>query len=462
VVGWCNYQNQGAIGAIMTKKQLFDERESKTLELKSALPKFETLIKTCIAFANGIGGSIVIGVEDNNLEICGIDEKIRKRVYDEFPNSLYDSTSPNLLTQIYEKNFNEHSVIIIKIPQSLKKPCFNRKEGIPKGVYLRVGSNTRRATEEYIEELMRESRRISYDEESIHSSIEILSKELLSQVFGSTQTKRRLASEKVVTPSSANPETFFPTIAGIIHFCENPEKYIPEATVLCTQFKGTSGRDIIQTQEITGSLEQQASISLKLIKSWISRHFNLQGAKLKSNSIIPNEALREAIINALIHRKYFIPGAVKIAVYEDHVEIFSPGGFPGLVDVKHLGDGTTFLRNPNIAGLARKLGLVEKMGTGIKLIFDSCRKAGLTPPEFHEEGDFVKVIFFFQPSKKVGISDEKSILELAKLRTELTISEVMNYLDVSRNTATRKLNRLIQQKKLMRKGKGPSIRFILI
>ena len=446
----------------MVKKQFFEERESKTLELKSTLPKFETLIKTCIAFANGLGGRIVIGVEDANLEICGINEKIRKRVYDEFPNSLFDSTSPNLLVQIYEKNFNEHSVIIIKIPQSLKKPCFNKKEGIPKGVYLRVGSNTRRATEEYIEELMRESRRISYDEESIHSSIKILNKELLNSIFGSTQTKRRLASEKIIAHSPANPETFFPTVAGIMHFCENPEKYIPEATILCTQFKGVSGRDIIQTQEVIGNLEQQASISLKLIKSWIARHFKLQGVKLTSKSIIPHEALREAIINALIHRKYFIPGAIKIAVYDDRIEIFSPGGFPGLVDIKHLGDGTTFLRNPNIARLARKLGLIEKMGTGIKLIFDSCRKAGLRIPEFHEEGDFVKVIFFFQPLKKPNISDEKSILELAKLRTELTIAEVMNYLNVSRNTATRKLNRLIQQKKVIRKGKGPSVRYTLV
>ena len=445
----------------MAKKKFFDERESKILELKSALPKFEALIKTCIAFANGVGGRIVIGAEDSTLEICGISEKIRKRVYDEFPNSLYDSTSPNLLAQIYEKNFNEHSVIIIKIPQSLKKPCFNKKEGIPKGVYLRVGSNTRRATEEYIEELMRESRRISYDEESIRLSIEILSKELLNPVFGSAQTKRRLVSEKVITQSPTNPEVFFPTIAGIVHFCENPEEHIPEASILCTQFKGINGRDIIQTQEVTGNLEQQATISLKLVKSWISRHFNLQGVKLTSKSIIPHEALREAIINALIHRKYFIPGAIKIAVYDDRVEVFSPGGFPGLVDVNHLGDGTTFLRNPNIARLARKLGMVEKMGTGIKLIFDSCKKAGLRIPEFHEEGDFVKVIFFFQPSKQPEISDEESILELAKLRTELNITEVMNYLGVSRNTATRKLNRLIKQKKLLRKGKGPSVRYIL-
>ncbi|MGA8165414.1 MAG: ATP-binding protein [Waddliaceae bacterium] len=445
----------------MKESGRFNERESKVLELKSSLPKFETLIKTCIAFANGVGGRIVIGVEDATREICGIDEKIRQRIYDEFPNSLYDSTSPNLLAQIYEKNVNEHSVIIIKIPQSIKKPCFNKKEGIPKGIYLRVGSGTRRATKEYIEELMRESRRISYDEEPIQHPIEILSKELLDPVFGSSQTKRRLVSEKVITQSLVNPETFSPTVAGVIHFCENPQEYIPEASILCTQFRGIDGRDIIQTQEVTGNLEQQADVSLKLIESWISRHFNLQGVKLMSQPIVPHEALREAIINALIHRKYFIPGAIKVAVFDDHIEIFNPGGFPGLVDVNHLGDGTTFLRNPNIARLARKLGMVEKMGTGIKLIFDSCKKASLRTPEFHEEGDFVKVVFFFQPLKELELSDEESILKIAKLKTKLTITEVVDYLGVSRNTATRKLNQLIKQKKLLRIGKGPSVRYIL-
>ncbi|MCH9634427.1 MAG: hypothetical protein S4CHLAM7_11780 [Chlamydiae bacterium] len=451
----------GAIGAIMAREKFFDERESKVLEFKSSLPKFEVLIKTCIAFANGVGGRIVIGVEDITREICGINEKVRNRIYDDFPNSLFDSTSPGLLAQIYEKNFDERSVIIIQIPSILKKPCFNRKEGLPKGVYLRVGSSTRRATEEYVEDLMRESRRMSYDEESLHLSIKIFSNELLSFFFGQTQTKRRLISEKVIVQSSANSEIFFPTVAGVMHFCDNPEEYIPEASILCTHFEGVKGRNIIQTQEITGNLEQQATTSLKLIESWISRKFTLQGVKLASKPIIPHSALREAVINALIHRKYFIPGSIKIALYDDRVEIFSPGSFPGLVDVNHLGDGTTFLRNPNIARLARKLGLVEKMGTGIRLIFDSCKKAGLRIPEFHEEGDFVKLIFFVQPSKHPQTSDEESILELAKIRTDLSISEIMNYLGVSRNTATRKLNLLIVQKKLIRTGKGPSVRYNL-
>lgn len=85
----------------MGNSEIFEERESKTLEIKSALLKFDTLIKTCIAFANGIGGTIVIGVEDETRTIIGVNEAIRKRVFDEFPNSLFDSTSPPLLAQIY-------------------------------------------------------------------------------------------------------------------------------------------------------------------------------------------------------------------------------------------------------------------------------------------------------------------------------------------------------------------------
>ncbi len=110
------------------------ERESKTLEFKSALPNFSSLIKTCIAFANGVGGRIIIGVDDMTKKLLGVTDKERDRLYDEFPNSLFDSTSPSLLAQIYEKRLNDLSVLIIEIPISPKKPYFLKSEGIPKGV----------------------------------------------------------------------------------------------------------------------------------------------------------------------------------------------------------------------------------------------------------------------------------------------------------------------------------------
>ena len=146
----------------------YPARESKNLEFKSKLPSFQSLIKTCVAFANGMGGKLIIGVEDKTREIIGVDENTRNRIYDELTNSIYDSTTPSLLTEIYEKNFLNHNVIIIEIFNILNKPVFVTNEGIPKGVYLRAGSNTRRATDECISELSRESRHCLFDEELIN------------------------------------------------------------------------------------------------------------------------------------------------------------------------------------------------------------------------------------------------------------------------------------------------------
>ena len=443
----------------MNKVEIYPERESKSLEFKVKLPKLQSLIKTCIAFANGSGGRIIIGIEDNTRKIIGIIEEDRDKIYDSFLNSLYDSTSPNIFAQIYENNFNGVLILTIKIPPSPKKPYFLKSEGTPKGVYLRVGSSTRIATKEYVEDLIREGQRISFDEEPINQKITILSKSLLNNFYETRVTNTRLLADKLIILATANNDSCLPTIAGTIIFCETPENFIPESIIICTRFEGITGRNIIQTEEITGNLEKQAEVSFKLITSWLLRDYQLNKTKLKGKLPIPQEALREAIINALIHRKYSIPGATKIAIYDDRLEIFNPGCFPGLVDINNLGDGTTYLRNPTIARIAHKMGLIEKPGSGIRLIFDSCKKIHLKKPTYSEEGDFVKITFYFQREKNMEKSDEDNILELAKMKKEITVGDIMNQLSISRNTATRKINSLIKQNKIVRVGKGPSTRF---
>ena len=216
-------------------KQFYPNRESKSLEFKSQLPNFHALVKTCVAFANGVGGKIVIGVDDKSREIIGINDKSRDRMYDEFPNSLYDATSPNLFAEIYEKRFGESSVMIIEISHGTKKPVFIKSEGMPNGVYLRAGSNTRRASQEYIEELMRENKRINFDEEVIHADINILSKKLLNAFFKKANVAR-LKSEKIISQLSSHAEKNYPTVSGTLLFCETPDDYIPEAMIHCTRF----------------------------------------------------------------------------------------------------------------------------------------------------------------------------------------------------------------------------------
>jgi len=436
-------------------------RESKLLEFKSKLPAFTSLIKTSIAFANAAGGRIIIGVDDDSHKIIGISDVARNRLYDDFPNSLYDSVQPSLIPQIYEQNFGAQSVLVIEIPASPRKPYFLKQKGLAKGTYIRIGSSTRKANQDYIEDLVREAQRISYDEEIIHVPIETLSSELLKQFYGTKVMKKRLLADKIVAPKPANNSLLAPTIAGLLLFSEAPENYIPEAVIKITQFEGTAGRDIIRRADISGTIEQQSVETIRLLESWLATNYKLQRTKLVGRMPIPSDALRETIINALLHRKYSIPGAIKIALYDNRVEIFSPGGFPGLVDINNLGDGTTYLRNPNLARLAYRMSLIETRGTGIRLMIESCAKAGIRKPVFHEEGDFVKVVFYFEPDKAQYITEEVAILAMLKMHKNVSATQIAEYLKISHNTAIRKLNVLISEKKITKTGKGPAVRYHL-
>ena len=219
---------------------IYPERESKNLEFKSELPIFKALIKTCVAFANGIGGEIIIGVEDETRKLLGVDDATKERVYEDFPNSLYDSTQPSLVPQIYEKLMGNESVIVINIAPTNRKPCFIKSSGIPNGVYCRVGAHTRKGTPDYVEELMREARHIYYDNEAVHADKAILDKSLLNEFYRDSKvTNKRMLNDKILTYAAGNKEVLVPTVAGTLFFSKIPNDYIPEAQMLCTRFMGT-------------------------------------------------------------------------------------------------------------------------------------------------------------------------------------------------------------------------------
>jgi len=121
------------------------------------------------------------------------------------------------------------------------------------------------------------------------------------------------------------------------------------------------------------------------------------------------------------------------------------------------------LRNPHLARLARKAGLVEKLGSGIQLIFSSCKEAGLQAPVYSEGNDIVKLRLYLEKrQEQESFSAEERLFSLLKMQGEVSIQEAAVILQVSRNTATRTLNRFIAQGRLQRKGKGPAVRYFLV
>ncbi len=395
---------------------------------------------------------------DETYEIVGLPPEEITRLFEEFTHTLFDSVSPSLSCEIYEQNHGDAQLGIIQIFQGAKKPYFYRKEGIPKGVYVRAGASTRRADESYLEDLQREARRTTFDEESSRNSIKILSNELLSKFYGNYLNDERLLNDVVVIRSPTQPKKLEVTNCGVLHFCTNPAKYIPEATVLCTHFRGVDGCDIIKSRELEGPISQLANATIELIEEWSTKGSVLKGAKLVAQTSIPSIALREAVINALLHRRYTILAPIKIALFENRLEIFSPGNLPGLITLKNLGDGTTFLRNPRLVSIARKMRLVEKLGSGIRTMYEACRKEQIADPIFLEGAEFFKVIFPFRPSEALDF--ESLISKLLESSHEVRIEQLIEITKFSRNTVTRKLKPLIKKGLLERVGGGRGTRYV--
>lgn len=438
----------------------YPERESRTLEFKEFLREYRNFAKTAIAFANGIGGTIIVGIVDKTRAIIGLSESSIEKYLEEIPRAIFQMVTPHLMVHVFEKNFEGRSLLCTNIYPGDNKPYYLTKEGAQRGIYVRVGAHTMRANEQFIEELKLQRENRSYDEALLHrQSADQLDMRFISQQFAQKVTDHLLESNRIVGRDHVSGQ-LFPTIGGVIMFHPNPSSVIPEAYISCARMKGESGRDIIERQELTGPLPTIAESAITQVGAWLERDLTLHGSKLEGKPLIPREALREGIFNAVLHRKYNIPGAVKITLWANRLEIFSPGHFVGLMDLKNLGDGTTYIRNRVICALARKIRLMEKRGTGIRLIIDSCRALGKVEPVFEEGADWVKLTFrFLSPKKQRAQTTEGIFAELMKSKEIITNREVVSACSVSREKANQMIRQEIERGRLREDGRGRSTKY---
>jgi ATP-dependent DNA helicase RecG len=161
-------------------------------------------------------------------------------------------------------------------------------------------------------------------------------------------------------------------------------------------------------------------------------------------------------MNALIHRNYFIKGPIKIAIYDDRLEVFSPRVFPGPIQIDHLNVGVTYIRNSVITRAFREMGHIEKLGSGFLVLFSSYRKMNLPEPLVHEGVGFVKCILPRPGRIQEVLGEEQKILQLLMLKNEIKAHDVISQLSVSRATANRYLKVLLEKNLIRKFGHGPS------
>lgn len=445
---------------------LFPMEESSLLEFKRELPKNDQIIKTIIGFANQNGGRLVIGIT-NDRKIIGITEETVQEVMEKIQNSIHDNCHPILVPSIYTRRFGDKLVLIVEVSKGSSKPYFKKSEGLSNGTYIRLGIITAKATPEMIQELQFQSRGISQDVLPVYqATIEDLSFEAIQRFLRNKQfpviteepTIEILKSYHLIFEEHSR---LYPSVAGILLFGKNPQNFLTEAFVICSHFKGTSGRDVIATRDCTGTLFEQYRNSVEFVEEHLNRSFIIRGKRREESLEMPVNAIREAILNVIVHRNYRIPGPAKIAIYQDRVELFSPGTFPGPLYIRDLELGISYVRNPVICRIFREAGYIEKLGSGFPTIFSSFNQAGLRQPQVLEREESIKLILPRGKETHTEKDAESILLSIFSRKEYVTMTEIAASLGISKATAWRMVKKLMSNGTISCRGKGPGTVYLL-
>ncbi len=441
--------------------------ESVSLEFKEKTPKYQQIIKTILGFCNNLGGKVVIGVNDDG-QIIGLSEAEVNESMFSLQQAIYQSCTPPILPAVYAQRIQDRLLLVVEVSMGMNKPYFFTKEGMAVGTYIRVGAHTQKASPELISELQWQAKNHSLDELPVYQAkINALNNEAIAHFFEKrapnitpTQQKDILLHYKLLVEEHTQ---LYPSVAGILLFGNDPQHFLSESFIICTHFKGIMGRNVLATRDCTGTLFQQLNDAIAFIESRLNKKFIIKKTRREEMLEIPEVALRETVINALIHRNYQIHGPCKIAIYDDRIEIFSPGAFPGPLQTDQLELGITYIRNRVIARIFREAGLVEKLGSGFLTLFSSYRDYGLPSPQVINGSEFVKCILQRPMPQKtytpVTESHSDKIIRLFDSVSKIGVQDVIQYCHVSRQTASRILQQLVETGLIERIGKGPATRY---
>ena len=457
----------------MNLKVLIERGENKRVEFKEQLPKNESIVKTIIAFSNTSGGKLIIGISDDR-EIVGVDETNIFELQDRIASLIFDSCYPNILPEIYTLNLEGKLLLVIEVFRGNLLPYYHKKEGKNNGTYIRVGATNRKASFENIVELERQRRNISYDEE-LNYEVDLSSLDLspiydVFQKVGKQLDEQKLKNLKLIKEEHGKE---YPSNALLILL-----GYHNHCMVKCAKFKGTTMEVFLDKKEYGGSIFEILENTQNFILNHINLRAEIKGLYRTDTYEIPLVALREALINALIHRDYINHGRdIKVGVYDDIVNIVSPGSYPNGINQEDIDSGRSDARNRVIANVFKELGLIEQWGSGIARIKKLCLNIGLKEPKIVEQNDFVDVEFYRpivedslgKVSESVGndrlrpitTDYDQIILEYIEKNKRITRKEAKAILDIGETKIKELFNEIIEKKIIQRIGAGRSTYYVL-
>lgn len=342
--------------------------ETSTVQFKRTIDHDNQLAAELCAFANSFGGSILFGVEDDG-NISGLPsgevKKLNSRIANIASNNIREPIFPiSEVIKVDNKN-----VLVVTINESQSKPHFDQSGAI----WVKNLSDKRRVTSK--EELRRifQDTHIFYADEQVvsRSTSADLDIDAFFSFYNKTYEENLEKSDEIKDRLLENLNIIQKgslSLAGLLFFSKNPQRFRPEFSTKAVAYFGTdpSGTKYRDSEDLTGTLPQQ----LAKAKAFLSRNLNhIQGDhsfNSEGDLEIPMAALEELLVNMLVHRNYFISAPQKLFIFDDRVEMHSPGCLTNTLTVEQIKLGNSIPRNPIIHGFASKILPYRGIGTGIR------------------------------------------------------------------------------------------------
>lgn len=394
----------------MNQKELLElikNGENSKVEFKDDRLKPNDLAREMISFANSQGGIILIGVDDKGNLIGNKMEDIEEWVMNICRNNCYPALNP-----IFEKVvFDGLTVAVVTILRQ-EGLVYRSSDG---HYYLRVGSTVRDATPQELARLFQSASMFHYDTAPVYkTSLEDIDQDRLNYYFSQIlQIKTKTESvENLLRNIKVMVEfegKLYLTIAGVLVFCKYPERFLTQAGIIAIKFSGKEmDYNTMDKKEITGSLVNQFNQNgevvsfgiieqaIKFVQENTPVTSKMDGARRIDTPQYPFEAIREGIVNSLIHRDYTISGAkIRLFIFSDRIEIHSPGKLPNTVTIESMKRSSHYTRNPELYKLVAQYGYAENIGLGIpqKIIQKMIEHNG-KEPKLEESGEnFIITLF---------------------------------------------------------------------
>ena len=408
-------------GAVMVNKEYFGE--GKNIEFKRKIPdNHEKFLKDIIAFSNSTGGKVILGVEDETGIVYGIGDQSPFRLSDAISNMVSDACTPQIETDIAIKTIENKTILEVDVAPGKFRPYYLTAKGKETTTFIRINGTSRPADIRKLKELELEGQSISYDsmqdigQEYDEKKAIALCKKMKRIAINACETEEEKDSVKNMTIEKLEDFGLLCRVGRQIHpthafdlMTDNKNK---AAKIQCALFKGTTRDIFIDRKEFGGPIYEQIDEAYYFVLRHINMGAEINGIYRSDEYELPVSAIREMVANAVLHRSYLDRSCVQVCVFDDRVEVISPGMLYGGIDIETAKIGKSTCRNEAIAEAFHYMHIVEAWGTGLPRIINKCKVYGLSSPLFEEFGDGFKVTIY----RKVSNAPEKVSNEFEKYK----------------------------------------------